>query len=156
MAADNLTWGEEHISNDLKLKLGIRVSPRTVRKYLAGHRGRTPDPSQRWLTFVHNHAQAIVACDFFVVFTARFRILYVFVIMELGRRQILHHNVTAHPSAEWTLQQFREAVTEEHPYRLAGQGCRMRLESNSCGRQWWASLLEALRVSSDSRIPASS
>jgi putative transposase len=63
MAADNLTWGEEHISNDLKLKLGIRVSPRTVRKYLAGHRGRTPDPSQRWLTFVH-HAQAIVACDF--------------------------------------------------------------------------------------------
>ena len=51
---------------------------------------------------MHNHAQAIVACDFFVVFTARFRILYVFVIMELGRRQILHHNVTSHPSAEWT------------------------------------------------------
>jgi transposase InsO family protein len=84
-----------------------------VQKYLA-----SPDPSQRWLTFVHNHAQAIVACDFFVVFTARFRILYVLVIMELGRRQILHHNVTAHPSAEWTLQQFREALTEEHPYRF--------------------------------------
>ena len=67
---------------------------------------------------MHNHAQAIVACDFFVVFTARFRILYVFVIMELGRRQILHHNVTAHPSAEWTLQQFREALTEEHSYRF--------------------------------------
>jgi len=94
------------------------VSPRTVRKYLANYRVRTPDPSQRWLTFIHNHAQAIVACDFFVVFTARFRILYVFVIMELGRRRILHHNVTAHPSAEWTLQQFREALTEEHPYRF--------------------------------------
>jgi putative transposase len=73
---------------------------------------------------VHNHAQAIVACDFFVVFTARFRILYVFVvmyvfvIMELGRRRILHHNLTAHPSAEWTLQQFREALTEERPYRF--------------------------------------
>ena len=64
MSADNPTWGEEHISNELKVKLGIRVSPRTVQKYLAGHRGRTPDPSQRWLTFVHNHAQAIVACDF--------------------------------------------------------------------------------------------
>jgi putative transposase len=38
--------------------------------------------------------------------------------MELGRRQILHHNVTAHPSAEWALQQFREALTEEHPYRF--------------------------------------
>jgi putative transposase len=118
MAAENPTWGEEHIANELKLKLGVRVSPRTVQKYLANQRGRTPDPCQRWLTFVHNHAQAIVACDFFVVFTARFRILYVLVIMELGRRQILHHNVTAHPSAEWTLQQFREALTEEHPYRF--------------------------------------
>jgi putative transposase len=118
MAAENPTWGEQRIANELKLKLGIRVSPRTVQKYLAGHRGRTPDPSQRWLTFVHNHAQAIVACDFFVVFTARFRILYVLVIMELGRRRILHLNVTAHPSAEWTLQQFREALTEEHPYRF--------------------------------------
>jgi hypothetical protein len=96
MAAENPTWGEEHIANELKLKLGVRVSPRTVRKYLANYRGRTPDPSQGWLTFVHNHAQAIVACDFFVVFTAHFRILYVMVIMELGRRQILHQNVTAH------------------------------------------------------------
>ena len=61
---------------------------------------------------------SMVACDFFVVFTARFRILYVLVIMEVGRRQILHHNVTAHPSAEWTLQQFREALTEEHSYRF--------------------------------------
>jgi len=118
MVAENPTWGEEYIANELKLKLGIRVSPRTVQKYLARYRGRTPDPTQRWLTFVHNHAQAIVACDFFVVFTARFRILYVFVVMELGRRRILHHNVTSHPSAEWTLQQFREALTEEHPYRF--------------------------------------
>ena len=116
LAAENPSWGEEHIANELRLKLGIRVSPRTVHKYLVNF--RTPDPSQRWLTFVHNHAHAIVACDFFVVFTARFRILYVLVIMELGRRQILHHNVTAHPSAEWTLQQFREALTEEHPYRF--------------------------------------
>jgi transposase InsO family protein len=118
MAAENPTWGEEHIANELKLKLGVRVSPRTVRKYLANYRGRTPDPSQRWLTFVHNHAQAIVACDFFVVFTARFRILYVLVIMELGRRRILHLNVTAHPSAEWTQQQFRDSLTEDHPYRF--------------------------------------
>ena len=57
MAAENPTWGEEHIANELKLKLGIRVSSRTVQKYLAGHRGRTPDPSQRWLTFVLTHPQ---------------------------------------------------------------------------------------------------
>jgi hypothetical protein len=90
--------------------------PWRLRTYSCGR--KTPDPSQRWLTCVHNHAQAIVACDFFVVVTARFRILYVLVITELGRRQILHHNVTAHPSAEWTLQQFREALSEEHLYRF--------------------------------------
>jgi putative transposase len=117
MAAENPTWGEERIANELKLKLGIRVSPRTVEKYLRDFPVRTPDPKQRWLTFVHNQAQVIVACDFFVVVTATFRTLYVFVIMELGTRRILHHNVTAHPTAEWTLQQFREALPGAHPYR---------------------------------------
>ena len=120
MAAENPTWGEDRIANELKLKLGIRVSPRTVQKYLrgAGCPGRNPDPSQRWLTFIRNHAQAMTACDFFVVVTATFRVLYVFVIMEIGTRKILHHNVTAHPTAEWTLQQFREALPDDHPYRF--------------------------------------
>jgi putative transposase len=77
MARENPTWGEGHIANELKLKLGIRVSPRTVGKYLAQGPRRMRDPGQRWLTFVRNHAQAMVACDFFVVVTARFRILYV-------------------------------------------------------------------------------
>ena len=35
MARDNPTWGEERIANELSLKLGIRLSPRTVRKYLS-------------------------------------------------------------------------------------------------------------------------
>lgn len=118
MAKENPTWGQEHIANELKLKLGIRVSPRTVGKYLAQGPTRSPDPRQRWLTFVRNHAQAMVACDFFVVVTARFRILYVFVLMELGRRRILHYNVTDHPSAEWTLQQLREALPGDHPFRF--------------------------------------
>ena len=108
MAADNTTWGEERIANELKLKLGIEVSPRTVGKYLrSGSPVRTPDPKQRWLTFVRNHAQVMVACDFFVVVTATFRTLYVFVIMEVGTRRILHHNVTANPTAEWTVQQCK-------------------------------------------------
>jgi putative transposase len=118
MGTKNPTWGEEHIANELKLKLGIRVSPRTVGKYLAHGPRRKPDPSQRWLTFVRNHAQAMVACDFFVVVTARFRILYVFVLMELGRRRILHLNVTDHPGAEWTQQQLREALPGDHPFRF--------------------------------------
>jgi transposase InsO family protein len=120
IAAENPTWGEERIANELKLKLGIRISPRTVQKYvgIGGCPGRKPDPSQRWLTFVRNHAQAIVACDFFVVVTARFRILYVFVLMELSARRLLHHNVTAHPTAGWALQRFREALPGDHPYRF--------------------------------------
>jgi transposase InsO family protein len=119
MAVENVMWGEERIANELKLKLGIRVSPRTVGKYLRiGGPVRAPDPKQRWLTFVRNHARVIVACDFFVVVTATFRSLYVFVIMDLGTRRILHHNVTAHPTAEWTLQQFREALPGEHAYRF--------------------------------------
>src|SRR5262249_42169542 len=92
------TSGEERIANELMLKLTIRVSPRTVGKYLRKDTPvRTPDPKQRWLTFVHNHSKAMVACDFFVVITATFRTLYVFVVMEIGSRQILHHSVTAIP-----------------------------------------------------------
>ena len=60
----------------------------------------------------------MISCDFFVVVTATFRTLYVFVILEIGSRRVLHHNVTAHPTADWTLQQFREALPESHPYRF--------------------------------------
>ena len=119
MANENPTWGEERIAAELLLKLGIRISPRTVRRYMpsddTGCRGRC---SQRWVTFVHNHAQGLLACDFFVGVTASFRVLYVFVIMEVGTRRIAHLNVTTHPAANWTLQQFRETITGEKPYRF--------------------------------------
>jgi transposase InsO family protein len=121
MARENPTWGQERIANELWLKLGLRVSPRTVRKYLPKHldhgRGKRA-PSQCWRTFVRNHAQAIVACDFCVVVTATFRLLYVFVVMEHATRRILHANVTAHPTAPWTLQQLREAIPADHAYRF--------------------------------------
>ena len=117
MAHDNLTWGEERIADELKLKLGIRVSPRTVRKYL-GRKRPDKGADQRWATFVRNEAKAIVACDFFISVTLSFRVLYVFVAMEIGSRRILHCNVTAHPTAEWTTQQFREVLADLHPYRF--------------------------------------
>ena len=63
------------------------------------------------MTFVRNHAKAIIAADFFIVATATFRLVYVLVVMEIGTRRILHVNVTPHPTALWTLQQFRECVT---------------------------------------------
>jgi putative transposase len=69
------------------------------------------------MTFVCNHARSIIACDFFVVVTATFRLVYVFIVMEIGTRRILHLNVTSHPNAEWTIQQFRECLTGEERYR---------------------------------------
>jgi transposase InsO family protein len=53
---------------------------------------------------VRNHASAVLACDFFVTVTATFRVLYVFVVLEVGTRRILHWNVTEHPTADWTAQ----------------------------------------------------
>jgi putative transposase len=118
MVRENPTWGEARIATELAMKLGIRVSPRTVRAYwpqdLAPSRGRS---AQRWMTFVRNHARAIVACDFVVAVTLRFRVLYVFVVMEVGSRKILHLNVTPHPTSSWTMQQLREAVPSDHEYR---------------------------------------
>ena len=118
MDRENPTWGEERIANELFLKLGTAVSARTVRKYLdsSGPPGTTGN--QRWSTFVRNHARAVVACDFLISVTASMRILYVFVAMEVGSRRILHTNVTAHPTAEWTIQQFRELLAFDHPYRF--------------------------------------
>jgi putative transposase len=74
--------------------------------------------SQLWSTFVRNHASAVLACDFFVAFTASFRVFYVFVVLEVGTRRILHWNVTEHPSADWTAQQFRMAIAGDEPHRF--------------------------------------
>jgi putative transposase len=121
MALENPTWGQERIADELLLKLGLRVSPRTVRKYIPRHCVGGPGKhrhSQRWATFVHNHAKGIVACDFCVAVTATFRVLYVFVVIEHASRRLIHVHVTAHPTTQWTMQQFREAIPADHTYRL--------------------------------------
>jgi putative transposase len=121
MALENPTWGQERIANELLLKLGLKVSPRTVRKYMPNHCIGGPGKrrqSQRWSTFVRNHAKGIIACDFCVAVTATFRVLYVFVVIEHASRRLLHVTVTAHPTAEWTIQQFREAIPADHDYGI--------------------------------------
>jgi putative transposase len=103
------------------LKLGLQMSPRTVRKYMPSHCVGGPSKrctSQRWSTFIRNQAKGIVACDFCVAVTATFRILYVFVVIEHASRRLIHVTVTANPSAQWTLQQFREAIPVDHEYRF--------------------------------------
>jgi len=120
MAAENPLWGEERIANELLVKLGIRVSPRTVGKYMPKRPPGQPRGDQRWSTFLKNHAKVILACDFFVAVTATFRMLYVVVVIEHGTRRLAHVNVTANPSADWTLQQLRAVVGEEgrHQYLI--------------------------------------
>lgn len=117
MALNNVLWGEERIANELLLKLGIHGSPRTVRKYMPKRPHGVPRGDQCWLTFLHNHAPGIVACDFCVVVTATFRLLYVLVVIEHGSRRLLHCNVTGHPTAEWTRQQLRDAIPSDHRYQ---------------------------------------
>ena len=120
MARENVLWGEERIANELLLKLGIRISPRTVRKYLPKRPPGRPRGDLRWSTFLRNQATAILACDFFVAVTATFRMLYVFVVIEHGTRRLAHVNVTTHPSAAWTLQQLREVIADadDHKYLI--------------------------------------
>jgi hypothetical protein len=88
------------------LKLGIDIGETSVAKYLV--RNRKP-PSQTWRTFLDNHIRQLVSVDFFTVPTIRFQVLYVFLVLAHERRRILHFNVTAHPTAEWTAQQLRNA-----------------------------------------------
>jgi putative transposase len=120
MAVNNPTWGQERVADELSLKLGILVSPRTVRNYWPHDldAGRRRASTQRWMTFVRNHANSVLACDFATVVTAHFRVLYVLVFMEVGTRRILYYNVTSHPTALWTAQQFREAIPSDHSHRF--------------------------------------
>jgi putative transposase len=123
MSLANRTWGEERIAAELRLKLGLTVSPRTVRRYMP-RRPRTGggESTQSWATFLHNHAGAVFACDFFLVVTATFQRLYVFVLFEVATRRVVHWNVTAHPTAAWTIQQFRNGLPLDGAYRFVIHG----------------------------------
>ena len=67
---------------------------------------------------MRNHARSVLACDFFVAVTAGFRRLYIFVVLEVGTRRILHWNVTDHPTGEWTAQQFHMVVAGDQAHRF--------------------------------------
>ena len=105
MCRENPGWGAPRIHGEL-LKLGIDIGESSVSKYMV--RCRKP-PSQNSRTFLENDVTQMVSVDFFTVSTIRFQVLYVFLVLAHGRRRILHFNVTAHPTAEWTGQQLREA-----------------------------------------------
>ncbi len=105
MSKANPLWGAPRVHGEL-LKLGIAIGETSVSKYMV--RCQKP-PSQTWRTFLENHVKDLVSVDFFTVPTIRFQVLYVFLVLAHDRRRIVHCNVTAHPTAEWTAQQLRDA-----------------------------------------------
>ena len=105
ISAENPLWGAPRVHGEL-LKLGYDVAEATVAKYLVK---RTPSPSPSWPTFLRNHLTEIVAVDFFTVPTATFGTLYVFLVLSLDRRRIIHFNVTDSPTAAWTSRQLVQA-----------------------------------------------
>jgi len=111
MSRENPLWGAPRIHSEL-LKLGFRIAQASVAKYMV----RNPKPpSQTWRTFLTNHVSQLVSVDFFTVHTVWFEILFVFIVLAHDRRRVIHFNVTAHPTAEWTAQQMLEAF----PYDTA-------------------------------------
>lgn len=105
LSRENPLWGAPRVHGELQM-LGIAISQTTVAKYMIRHR---KPPSQTWRTFLDNHAKDLVSVDFFTVPTATFRILYVLLVLRHERRQVVHYNITEHPTSQWTAQQMVEA-----------------------------------------------
>ena len=110
MATENVTWGAERIRGEL-LKLGINVSKRTIQRYLPRTGRPPPSPStQTWATFLKNHGPQIWACDFTQVYNLFFQSVFVFVIIKLSSRRIVHVALsaasTAHPTDAWVAHNF--------------------------------------------------
>jgi len=142
MSVANPRWGAPRIHGEL-LKLGIDVSHATVAKYMV--RNRKP-PSQTWKTFLRNHMKDLVSTDFFIVPTATFQLLFVFIVLSHNRRRLVHFGVTGHPTAEWTAQQLREAFPwEEAPrYLLRDRDlCYGELSPKAADWMWIEEVLTA-------------
>ncbi len=105
MSRENPLWGASRIHGEI-LMLGFEVAQSTVSKYMAGP---SRPPSQTWKTFLRNQAEAIAAIDMCVVPTLTFDLLFAFLVLGHGRRQLLWFEVTRHPTAEWLAQQITEA-----------------------------------------------
>jgi putative transposase len=105
MSQANPTWGSPRMVGELR-KLGIEVAKSTVEKYrLRPHKLSSPT----WKAFLKNHIKDLIAMDFFVVATVTYKVLFVLVLLAHERRRVVHVNITAHPTAQWTAQQVIDA-----------------------------------------------
>jgi len=122
MAKENRSWGTERIRGEL-LKLGIKVSKSTIQKYMKQIREPAGSSKQTWSTFLRNHTHEIRACDFLQTYDLVFRTIFVFVMIELGSRRLVHFGLTRNPTDAWVAQQLREAT----PF---GEGPRFLIRDN--------------------------
>lgn len=117
LTQENRLWGAERIRGEL-LKLGLTVAKHPIQKYIA--RVRPAEPSaQTWVSFLKNHAKDIWACDFLPAIDLWFRSLYLFFIVELASRRVVHFGVTRSPTDAWVAQPLREAT----PFGQAPRFC---------------------------------
>src|SRR5262249_51464156 len=101
-ARENPGWGYPRIAGEL-LKLGLRVSPSTIRRILLADRlGPAPRRSgPSWPQFLRQQAAGILACDFFTVETLSLRRFYVLFFIELESRRVHLAGCTTNPSGAW-------------------------------------------------------
>ena len=123
MAAHSRLWGAERIRGEL-LKLDIRVSKRTIQKYMKHTRPKRAC-GQTWRTFLRNHVAEVWVCDFLQVTDLFFRPLFAFFLIELKSRKVIHVNMTRSPTDPWVAQQLREATAY-------GEGPKYLIRDNDC------------------------
>src|SRR5262249_5632642 len=108
VARENPRWGYPRIAGEL-LKLGVRVSPSTVRRLLLAA-GLKPAPRRSgpsWREFLRQQATSVLACDFFTVETLTLRRYYVLFFIDLGSRRVHLAGCTTNPTGSWVTQQAR-------------------------------------------------
>ena len=116
MSGDNPSWGEDKINEELQVKFGVSHSSSTIRRYMTKRRPRRD--GQQWCTFIKNHGHELFACDFMTQYTALFTTVYVFVVMEIGTRRIVHCNVTESPTLGWVKIQIRDIAAFDRAPRF--------------------------------------
>jgi putative transposase len=110
LSKENTLWSAERIRNTLILLQYDPPCEDTIRKYM--YKPRKPRKrSTTWLPFLRNHVDVSWAIDFFTVTTLNFTTLYVFLVLDHGRREVMHFAVTRHPYMDWVIQQLRESMS---------------------------------------------
>ena len=109
ISSEHPEYGAERIAGILKENFGVHHAKSTVEKYRVKAKP-SPRGTQTWSTFLKNQGAAIWCSDFMVEHTFFFLPIYIFIVVELGSRKIVHLGVTEDPSLPWIKQQVRNAI----------------------------------------------